>query len=264
MARLANGTIDAQTLEWFLKDHELLALAQDLRTHQTELVAALKKLDIYPPALAALGKEGVALKLLTRLFTALLQAGGNEEQVLELLTPIGDDFFAALMRRFKPAKEIEVQISKDATLDGLYALGRFERIYWDTTPRLADFKIQPGPERVTLLLVRPFRYGGECEQSIAYGTCLSRRNLQPARIEHLLAAGAQYPEIARQHTLIALGSTVLHKDAEGYEEWVSPYTSESTFKALHFGFTRPVFYGGPMNRAPADQDIIVLALKPGE
>ena len=245
-----------------MHNHELLALAQDLSTHQAELKEALRKVHFYPPPFATLGKEGAAIKLLTRLFTALLQAGGNEEQVLELLTPAGDDFFAQVMKLYSPAQEIEVDLPQGITLEQLYAKGQYERYYWDTTPKLSDFRVHPGPEKVRLLLVRPFRYGGECEQSPGLGTCLMRRNLKPARIEHLLAVGAQHPAIAKGHMMLALGSKILKKDSDGYEEWVTPYTSPSSFeKKVQFGFMRPGFYP---KGAFSVADMILLALKDAE
>ena len=133
--------------------------------------------------------------------------------------------------RFFEETGFPVTVDYDMPLDAMIDAGKYDWKNDDIT--VEHFPIEgTGTVECKLLLVhldRSFTTAEVEEQLKAQG-------LEPAKIEHLLAFGAKYPEKQLKFPIIALGSSWVDSDGDRYVPYLS---RDGSKRRLRLGWDRP-------------------------
>jgi hypothetical protein len=137
---------------------------------------------------------------------AVRERGGSEDDLRRLVTADGQALLGRvadlIVRAGRPVVTcFPVAVDYRLSPAEMVRAGRYDHVDTDVTAE--HFPVPAGdPVTLELLVVH---FGREMASDEVLGE-LGRRGLKPAGIEHLLALGAAYPEVQRQHPVVALGS----------------------------------------------------------
>lgn len=157
--------------------------------------------------------------LLTSIFTTLDRKvrlyGGTDEDIHRLALPGGEEIIGRMAQVIMDARaqsepRYPIIINYDESLDEMIKAGLYDHVSDNITTD--NFPITgSGMVEQEAVLVHPDRYvsteGAEQE--------IGKRGLRPARLEELLAFGAEWPEVQRKFPVVALGSSWVHSDSQG-------------------------------------------------
>jgi len=153
---------------------------------------------------------GTALEIWKKIVEAVMSAGGNDDDLRRLLSNPDQVAQIAQMIVRSSSTSLEsypITIDYDQSLADMVAAGKYDWINPDITAKHFPIKGK-GTVETERVLVHLNRQATtkQVEEHLA------AQDLEPARIEHLLAFGAANPELQREFPIIALGSS-----------WVRPY-----------------------------------------
>jgi hypothetical protein len=147
---------------------------------------------------------GVIFEIIKKISDALKTLGGSDDDLRRVLTDstLAKKLAEVIMAGKQKVRETyKVVVDYGLSLSEMIKLGNYGWFNDDITDK--HFPMQgTGKHEVELVLVH-LNQNATTKEVLEY---LNREGLEPAKIEHLLAFGAAYPEIQREFLVIAFGS----------------------------------------------------------
>jgi hypothetical protein len=161
---------------------------------------------------AVVSEAGVYLSLMTELDRRVRSRGGTFVDWHRLVKPDGEstlDEIADLIVRNNLGDMYPVSIQ--ASLKDLITAGHYDWVNDNITAE--HFPLDSSQFGEFKLVLVPLDRSATTSEVLAY---LKEKNLEPAKIEHLLGFGAKYPDVQREFPIVALGSSWVSTD--GYRK----------------------------------------------
>jgi len=173
---------------------------------------------------------GTALEIWKKIVEAVMSAGGNDDDLRRLLS--NPDQVAQIAQLIvKPSsttlESYPISVDYNLSLVDMVAAGKYDWINPEITAKHFPIKGK-GTVETERVLVHLNRQATpkQVEEHLA------AQDLEPARIEHLLAFGAANPELQREFPIIALGSSWVRPDGDRDVPCLGRYGSERALRLI--------------------------------
>lgn len=149
-----------------------------------------------------------AAGLLTGIFTRMVEEvkkkGGDEEDIHRLTTPEADDIWPQIAEVIVSGvrQTFKVLVDYSKSLAEMVSAGKYDWVNLDITN--SHFPIQGSGQQEKEVVLFHFNKVVSSEEAIVE---MEKQGFCPAKIEDLLALGANQPELQKQFSIAALGSS---------------------------------------------------------
>ena len=162
---------------------------------------------------------GLVFEIIKKISDAIKTLGGSDDDLHRVLTEKGlagkiAEVIMAINQ--KVDETYKVIVDYGLSLAEMVKAGKYDWFNDDITDK--RFEVQgDGQHEVELVLVHLNR-NATTKEVLEY---LHNQGLEPAKIEHLLAFGATYPELQKQFPIIALGSSFVDVSGDRFYPYLS-------------------------------------------